>query len=64
MLPIEPSDKVFPEENFLMRHSADFNEETTAALTEARLISEGKIPSKSFKSIEDLMKDLMSDADD
>ena len=64
MLSIESFDKFFPEENFLMRHSADFNEETTTAFKEARLISEGKIPSKSFNNVEDLMKDLMSDADD
>lgn len=53
-----------PDENFLTRHSADFNEETKAAMREARLIAEGKIPSKSFNSVEELMEDLLSDADD
>ena len=50
--------------NFFAIHSPDFNEETKAAMRETRLISEGKIPSKSFNSVDDLMKDLMSDADD
>lgn len=53
-----------PRENFLAIHSHDFNEETKAAMREARLISEGKIPSKAFNSVDDLLKDLMSDADD
>lgn len=57
-------EKVSPQENFLALHSPDFNEETKAAMREARLISEGKIPSKSFNSVDDLIKDLMSDADD
>ena len=52
------------QENFLAVHSPEFNEETKAAMREARLISEGKIPSKSFHSVDDLIKDLMSDADD
>jgi len=56
----EPS----PNKNVLAIHPHDFNEETKAALAQARLISEGKIPSKSFGSVEDLMKDLMSDVDD
>lgn len=50
--------------NFLTIHSPDFNEETKAAMRETRLISEGKIPSKSFNSVDDLFEDLMSDADD
>ena len=53
-----------PQEKFLTVHSSEFNEETKAAMREARLISEGKIPSKSFNSVDDLLKDLMSDADD
>ena len=57
-------DKISPHENFLAVHSPDFNEETKTAMREARLISEGKIPSKSFNSVDDLIKDLMSDADD
>lgn len=50
-----------PNENILALHLHDFNEETKAALAEARLISEGKTPSKSFGNVEDLMEDLMSD---
>ncbi len=42
----------------------DFNDETRAAMQEARLISEGKLPAKSFDNIDELMKDLMSDVDD
>ncbi len=57
-------EKVSPQENFWVLHSSDFNEETKTAMREARLISEGKIPSKSFNSVDDLIKDLMSDADD
>ena len=52
-----------PREKFLAV-SLDFNAETEAALREAHLISEGKIPSKAFDSVDDLLKDLMSDADD
>lgn len=43
---------------------SDFNEETKSAMREARLISEGKIPSKSFESVDELMKDLVSDVND
>ena len=57
-------DKISPQENLLALHSPEFNEETKAAMREARLISEGKIPSKSFNSVDDLIEDLMSDADD
>ncbi|MBQ6006723.1 MAG: hypothetical protein IJT57_01375 [Selenomonadaceae bacterium] len=64
MLEVESNDRKFQDENFLVRHSAKFNEETTEAMREARLISEGKISSKSFNTVEDLMRDLMSDADD
>ena len=42
----------------------DFNDETRAAMREARLISDGKIPAKSFANVDELLKDLMSDADD
>lgn len=51
-----------PQENFLVVYPSDFNAETEAAMREARLISEGKIPSKSFNSVDELLKDLMSDA--
>ena len=49
---------------FFTQHSIEFNEETKSAMREAKLISEGKIPSKSFSSVEELLEDLMSDADD
>ena len=42
----------------------NFNAETIAAMQEAKLISEGKIPAKSYGSVEELMEDLMSDDDD
>ena len=64
MLETEIPDKFFQSENFLTRTSENFNEETISALREARLISEGKIQSKSFKTVDDLMRDLISDADD
>ena len=46
------------------RPNSEFNDETTAAMREARLISEGKIPSKSFRNADELLEDLISDADD
>lgn len=49
------------DDNFLTRHSQNFNAETIAAMSEARAIAEGKVASKSFHSVEELMKDLMSD---
>jgi len=49
---------------FFARHSIEFNEETKSAMREAKLISEGKIPSKAFNSVDELLEDLMSDADD
>ena len=52
------------DDSFLTRHSQNFNEETVAAMEEARAIAEGKIESKSFQSVEELMKDLLSDVDD
>jgi len=52
------------DDNFLTRHSKDFNAETIAAMEEARNIAEGKVESKSFHSVEELIKDLMSDVDD
>ena len=45
------------------RPKSEFNDETTAAMLEARLISEGKIPSKSFRNVNELLEDLMSNAD-
>ena len=52
------------ENSFLIRHSERFNDETISAMNEAREISEGKVEAKSFHSVEELMKDLLSDADD
>ena len=40
------------------------NAETLAALKEAEDISAGKIQAKSFNNVEDLLKDLLNDADD
>lgn len=40
------------------------NAETLAAVQEARDISSGKIKAKAFHSVEELMEDLMDDADD
>lgn len=51
-------------DSFLTRHSQNFNDETIAAMKETRAIAEGKIESKSFHSVEELMKDLLSDVDD
>ncbi len=48
------------ENSFLTRHSQNFNEETIAAMKETRAIVDGKIESKSFHSVEELMKDLLS----
>ena len=59
----ESYDKFPQDEKFLAYPSANFNEETLEALREARLISEGKIPSKSFAAVEDLLKDLLPDVD-
>ena len=41
-----------------------YNDETLEAIREAHLISEGKLPSKSFDNVDELMKDLLSDDDD
>lgn len=40
------------------------NAETLAAIQEARDIAAGKIHTKTFHSVEELMEDLMDDADD
>ena len=40
------------------------NAETLAAIQEARDIAAGKIQTKTFHSVEELMEDLMDDADD
>ena len=40
------------------------NDETLAAMREAREIASEKIPAKSYNSVKELMEDLMSDADD
>lgn len=45
------------------RPESEFNDETQNAMHEAKLISEGKFPSKSFHNVEELLEDLMSDAD-
>ena len=37
------------------------NAETIEAMREANAIAEGKIPAKSYNSVEELMEDLMSD---
>ena len=58
------TDEVRLNKTFLTVKTSDFNEETKAAMREARLISEGKIPSKSFRNVEELLEDLMTDADD
>lgn len=42
----------------------EFSEETKSAMREARLISEKKIPAKSFNNVEELLEDLNSDVDD
>ncbi len=42
----------------------ELNEETKSAMREARLISEKKIPAKSFNNVEELLEDLNSDVDD
>ena len=57
-------DEVRLNKNFLTVKTSDFNEETKSAMKEARLISEGKIQSKSFRNVDELLEDLMSDADD
>ena len=49
---------------FFAQNSIEFNEETKSAMREAKLIAEGKIPSKAFNSVDELLEDLMSDADD
>ena len=48
------------EKNSLTQHFQNFNEETIAAMKEPRAIVDGKIESKSFHSVEELMKDLLS----
>ena len=40
------------------------NAETIEAMREAEAIAAGKIPAKRYNSVEELMEDLMSDADD
>ena len=57
-------DKVLLNKNFLTIKTSEFNEETKSAMKEARLISEGKISSKTFRNVDELLEDLMSDADD
>ena len=39
------------------------NDEMLAAMREARDIASGKIPASSYRSVKELMEDLMSDAD-
>lgn len=41
-----------------------YNAETIAAMQEARDIAAGKIPSKSYNSVAELMEDLNSDDED
>ena len=40
------------------------NAETIEAMREAIAIAEGRIKTKTFNSVEELMEDLMSDAED
>ena len=47
-----------------MAQDYEFSEETKSAMREARLISEKKIPAKSFNNVEELLEDLNSDVDD
>ena len=42
----------------------NFNEENRLAMQEARDICAGKIESKSYNNVDELMKDLLSDVDD
>ena len=49
---------------FFAPQDYELNEETKSAMREARLISEKKIPAKSFNNVEELLEDLNSDADD
>ena len=51
-------------EDFMTRHSEQYNEETLAAMRETLDIVSGKIKVKQYNSVEELMKDLMSDDDD
>ncbi len=51
-------------EEFVTRHSEQFNEETLAAMQEALDMAAGKIKAKQFNSFEELLADLMSDDDD
>ncbi|MBQ3591464.1 MAG: type II toxin-antitoxin system RelB/DinJ family antitoxin [Clostridia bacterium] len=41
-----------------------YNEETLAAMQEARDIAAGKIKAKAYHSVDALMEDLLDDADD
>ena len=43
---------------------SNFNEESRLAMQEARDIGTGKIESKGYDSVEELMKDLLTDVDD
>lgn len=45
-------------------HSAKPNAETASAMKEALDISAGRVPAKSYGTVDELLKDLMSDADD
>lgn len=42
----------------------NLNEESRLAIQEARDIAAGRIESKSYNSVNELMKDLLSDVDD
>ena len=42
----------------------NLNEESRLAIQEARDIAAGKIESKGYNSVDELMKDLLSDVDD
>ena len=42
----------------------NLNEESRLAIQEARDIAAGKIESKGYTSVDELMKDLLSDVDD
>ena len=50
--------------SLVREHFEEFNEETIEAMHEANLIAEGKIPAKSYNSVEELLEDLMNEDDE
>ena len=58
-IPVDPDDILTQED------IEDLNDETLEAIKEARDISSGKVKAKEFHSVEELIKDCLSDeADD